>query len=303
MQKFQKRNNITQASGVNYFTNRYFPLAVKPISPGLGSSHNFDLTTQFHSHDFSELVVIYDGTAIHYINDLEYTVQKNDLFLLHGDNKHAFENMDQQFKLINIQFSLTGLSLPLRYLKQLPGFNGLFCMTSTNRNKKTFKNYLTVNNAELDALLKLISTLEAELQHRHPGYEFRSLNILMQIIMVCCRNYSNTAQPQTGAMWQLDKLLQHIDNDLTAPWTLQRMTELAGTSPSTLLRLFRREFDCTPVNYIMRKRLEYSLNFLDDPRSQIVDVAERCGFSDSNYFSKCFKKFYGITPGEFRKKS
>lgn len=65
--------------------------------------------------------------------------------------------------------------------------------------------------------------------------------------------------------------------------------------------LFKKRFDKTPSRYIILQRIEYAKQLLKMPHLSIMEVAERCGFSDVYYFSKVFKKEMGETPSSFRK--
>lgn len=66
-----------------------------------------------------------------------------------------------------------------------------------------------------------------------------------------------------------------------------------------LLRLFKKEFGITIVNFIIRTRLDAAYEFL---RSGIPvnKAAVMCGYSDAYNFSKMFKKYHGISPSEVK---
>ena len=53
------------------------------------------------------------------------------------------------------------------------------------------------------------------------------------------------------------------------------------------------------MTYIQILRLEASRDAIRDGEKRISAVASMCGFSDAAYFSRCFKKRYGMTPTEY----
>ncbi len=65
--------------------------------------------------------------------------------------------------------------------------------------------------------------------------------------------------------------------------------------------LFKKQFQKTPARYITLQKIEYAKELLRMPHLSVMEVAERCGFSDVYYFSKVFKKETGSTPTDFRK--
>ena len=68
-----------------------------------------------------------------------------------------------------------------------------------------------------------------------------------------------------------------------------------------LTRVFKEQFG-QPVNsYLVQLRITQAKRMLRFTDHTIEAVAQDCGFSDANYFSRLFKKVEGITPGEFRR--
>jgi len=56
----------------------------------------------------------------------------------------------------------------------------------------------------------------------------------------------------------------------------------------------------TTMNYIRILRLELAQKMLEETPESISNISLKCGFSDTHYFSNCFKKHFGISPSEFR---
>lgn len=66
-----------------------------------------------------------------------------------------------------------------------------------------------------------------------------------------------------------------------------------------LLRLFKREFGITVVNFIVRTRLDAAYDFLSSGYA-VNKAAIMCGYTDAYNFSKMFKKYHGISPSEVK---
>ena len=81
------------------------------------------------------------------------------------------------------------------------------------------------------------------------------------------------------------------------------ISEHVKLSSSYVCTLFKSETGITLNQYITEYRLGRARELLSDPRNRIVDIAERVGYSDSNYFSKIFRKSFGLSPSEFREKA
>lgn len=72
--------------------------------------------------------------------------------------------------------------------------------------------------------------------------------------------------------------------------------------PNHLSRFFHAHAKQNFRTYVNNIRLERSLHFLRDLRYNVTDVANLCGFTDLQYFIRCFRQRFGLTPGEYRKR-
>ena len=98
----------------------------------------------------------------------------------------------------------------------------------------------------------------------------------------------------------VQKVITRVESDLTADQTLNAHAQLLNVSPSYLSTLFRKEVGITLTEYVNRKRIEYGVFLLNTTTMQIQTIAQHCGISDINYFTRIFKKQIGKTPKEYR---
>lgn len=88
-------------------------------------------------------------------------------------------------------------------------------------------------------------------------------------------------------------------NYMTPDLRLDTIAKHFFVSAQHLSTLFSREKDITLSSYITNYRMQKAKElFLKDAPS-IQNAAVLCGFTDAGYFSKCFKKYYGVSPKEF----
>ena len=74
-------------------------------------------------------------------------------------------------------------------------------------------------------------------------------------------------------------------------------------SVSSLQRAFVRRLGMSPMQYVIRLRMNKAVQLLVERRLPVKEVAYLCGFSDEKYFSRAFKKAYGYPPSALRTKS
>ncbi len=80
------------------------------------------------------------------------------------------------------------------------------------------------------------------------------------------------------------------------------ISEKFGYDQSYFCRLFKSAVGVRPTEYIRVLRLEKARRMLQNKEISISKIALECGFSDVNYFTRCFRKHYEITAGDYRKK-
>lgn len=91
---------------------------------------------------------------------------------------------------------------------------------------------------------------------------------------------------------------QRIDRDIS----VQDIASHFYLSREYVSRRFKQEFGETISDYILRHRMEQAKTLLLHPDLKIVQIARMTGYDDEKYFSKVFKKTFGQTPVEYRKK-
>jgi two-component system response regulator YesN len=69
--------------------------------------------------------------------------------------------------------------------------------------------------------------------------------------------------------------------------------------PSYLRKVFKKEARISAVDYITYTRMKEAKELLVTGQMKLSAIAEKLGYNDPNYFSKCFKKRFGISPSEF----
>jgi AraC-like DNA-binding protein/ligand-binding sensor protein len=92
---------------------------------------------------------------------------------------------------------------------------------------------------------------------------------------------------------------QLVEEQGAAQITIQQLADSVHLSPGHLSRVFRRTAHMTLEQFLIRHRVELAKRALLDPRLNVAEVADRCGFCNPAYFSSVFKKYVKCTPREF----
>ena len=99
-----------------------------------------------------------------------------------------------------------------------------------------------------------------------------------------------------------DSIATYVEEHLSEKLSAAHVSKATHISVSGIYKCMKNSFGCTLSEYITKRRAERSLRLLEDGELSIEKVAESVGFSDSAYYSRCFKKLYGVSPLKYRKK-
>lgn len=81
--------------------------------------------------------------------------------------------------------------------------------------------------------------------------------------------------------------------------SLMDLSVFFGMSKTILCQQFKDVFSMTIGEYILQTRMIHAKEMLDEGYYNVTYVAEKCGYEDAGYFSKCFKKYFGISPKDY----
>lgn len=91
-----------------------------------------------------------------------------------------------------------------------------------------------------------------------------------------------------------------IRDQPAAHFDLEELARKANLSASHLRHLFKSETGFTPARFVKQVRLEQAAHLLGTTFLSVKEVMNRVGITNESYFSREFKKVYGVAPGEFR---
>lgn len=98
----------------------------------------------------------------------------------------------------------------------------------------------------------------------------------------------------------VDIVATYIAGHYRKEMELKELAALAGCSVRQLQRRFKQQKQLAPMEYIIQLRMESAARLLLYTDAPIGEVAEKAGYRDTYYFSRAFKKYYGVPPQVYR---
>lgn len=94
--------------------------------------------------------------------------------------------------------------------------------------------------------------------------------------------------------------LKYISDHFAEDIDINKLSGICCMNRSYFCRRFKQVTGRTPITYVNEYRLTKARSLLASQDGSVSEIADECGFSDSNYFSRLFTKCYGISPTKFR---
>ena len=273
-----------------YVTDPHLPIHVMDVP---------QLDIEMHSHDFTEIVFVLDGTGRHCIEEGSFTISAGDVFVINDDRAHAYADT-QNLRIINLLFDEARLLELTPDLARVPGYSEFLHLEPTFRARHPFGDRVRLRPDDLPVILDLVYAIERERRGRRPGFEQMSVAHLQTVLVHLCRRHSESPFPSGDYLESIGRVVSYLENHYREPIDVDRMAEIACMSQRSLLRHFRAATNLRPKEYLLRVRLAEACKRLrgSDP---ISTIAYDVGFTDCNYFTRCFRHVHGVSPTEWRK--
>ena len=269
------------------------PVAVERQSP--------QIPLEAHVHDFAEIVLIMGGRGIHFTGGERYPICAGDVFVIDVSRAHGYE-ATEDLELVNVLFDRARLQLPMLDVRELPGFHVLFTLEPRYRREHGFASRLHLSTEDLAVAEALVGRLERECSGHQPGYLFAATALFMDLVVHLSRCYSEMQAHSSVSLLRLGETLSYMERHYPEEISLAALCRIAHMSRNTLSAHFRKALGHPPIDYLIRLRISKAADLLREGVLNVTQVALRVGFSDSNYFTRQFRKIIGIPPREFRKR-
>lgn len=129
-------------------------------------------------------------------------------------------------------------------------------------------------------------------------YEWKQELLLQQIL--CEMLTIRYEQKAPIAVERVRRVLDYIHENPCREIRQEELLKRAGVRKTEFIKAFRIVTGTTPVRYILAQRLEIARDVLISSDLSVTMVAEKCGFADPFYFSRCFSAHFGMSPRQYR---
>lgn len=264
-----------------------------------------------HCHqDFFELFMVFAGACRFVADGGEYFLKKGDVLAVRGGLEHGIEDACE-LRAGSLHYKVESMMDWVKESEKLSGFyrffiEGSFIEGSFEGGKLEFTNGFHLEPSGLKYLEWLVDRVIFECKKVDENCLSKMKAYFLALAAFVAgqekRLDLNAAVRTRAGDLQLREVITYITEHYAEPIKVSKLAEMTYLSPRHFTRIFKEYFQITPMTFIINCRLRRARLLLEEKEYSITQVANESGFSDSNYFTRQFKKAYGISPSEYRVK-
>lgn len=247
-------------------------------------------------HEAVEIKCFYEGTATLLIGARSVPVRAGDVVVINPYEFHATVDTGAETGKYHL------FMLPLDYFAGIPGLDLQELFFAQGKAFRT----LFAADGELHGLLMQVAR---EAGRDQPARDVMIKGLLMQVFALLLRRgiaEGERPSPERSVLRRypvIDPALRCIKTHYAEKLTVEQLAALCGVSKHYFCRTFKAVTEKGAMEYLRHFRLRVANALLTGTDKGVAEIAACCGFEDQNYFSRCYKRYYGESPTQSRARS
>lgn len=153
------------------------------------------------------------------------------------------------------------------------------------------------------SLMNDLKVFMAEYENQLPGAEayLNALGVTITHQIIRCLLSMSVHREHIGDKFEIERVIALMNQNYGEKTSISSLACLANMSESHFARVFKKETGDTPMDYLMKVRIEKSKKYLRSQTMSMTEIAMRCGFSNASHFSSSFSKHMNVSPTAYQK--
>lgn len=249
---------------------------------------------EYHHHNFHKIVIFISGDVQYMVEGKVYNLKPWDVMLI-GRNEIHKCNADTN----------TPYERLIIWLKDDIELNDKYFLNLTNclkSSKEKNTHLLRLKENPCSIIKNLVSKI-LKYNNSNDVYDIALRNsFLVQTLVVLNKTYINSGNCNTENDIFYDKtterVMNYINSNLQSQLSIEELSDKFELSKHYLMRKFKKQTGHSIHNYIIQKRLIFSIELMKN-KSCMYQIAEEAGFNEYSTFVRAFKKYYGLSPKKY----
>lgn len=244
--------------------------------------------------DFCVLIYVIDGCIYVTEGDTDYEVNAGELLILKSGVHHFGKKKIQKgTKWIFVHF---GISADCNASPFYPDASPLGAYDATAESILTLPKFLDSVSARFEKELKTFIEYAQSDDAYKKWFINQRLFLLLSSLAVSTQGFSNN-------LTLSDRICRYLSDNIGVSFSSENIEKRFYLSYKYMSHLFKKEKGVTMQQYHNSVRMDEACRLLCSTLMSIGEIADKLGFSDVLYFSRCFRNYTGKSPSAYRKDS
>lgn len=244
--------------------------------------------------DFCVLIYVIDGCIYVTEGDTDYEVNAGKLLILkNGIHHFGKKKINKGTKWIFVHFRI---SADCNASPFYPDASPLGAYDTTAESILTLPKFLNSVSARFEKELKTFIEYTQSDDAYKKWFINQRLFLLLSSLAVSTQGFSNN-------LTLSDRICRYLSDNIGVPFSSENIEKRFYLSYKYMSHLFKKEKGVTMQQYHNSVRMDEACRLLCSTLMSIGEIADKLGFSDVLYFSRCFRNYTGKSPSAYRKDS
>ena len=277
-------------------SSTFLPVIVKTIE----RIHDTTWSMEPNRHEYYEMVYIKRGNAVFEISGYPAEIGPNDIIIIKPNQFHKFTVKSEP----GCEFIVLNFKFVNKFDMQFSGVSLEFFLDFVSG--KESGAFIRLKVSQKNEIINLLNRILKEKENPDIGSELLNYLLVMELFVLISRalkmEWENSIKNKSSKLKELIQVaVSYIDNNYERDISLKDIAQYVFLSTSYFTRAFKEEVGISPINYLLKTRIERSKELLKDSTLKISDIALNVGFSNQQRFNDIFKKNVKMTPLKYRK--
>jgi AraC-like DNA-binding protein len=276
-------------------SSSFLPVIVKTLE----RFYDTNWSMEPNKHENFEMVYIKKGDAVFEISGDPAYIGPNDIIIIKPNQSHKFQVKSEsgcEFIVLNFKFTDKGHS----------DFSeislGDFLNFVSGRESGAF---IKLKISQKNEIITILNRILKERESSEIGSELLNYLLVMELFIHISRalkmEWENSIKGKSPKLKELIHIaVSYINNNFERDISLGDIAKYVFLSPSYFTRAFKEEVGMSPINYLLKVRVERAKELLVETSMKISEIALSVGFSNQQRFNEIFKKYAGTSPLQYK---
>lgn len=251
---------------------------------------------RFNWHSSLELMLVLSGSLTAYTEEGNYELKADDFLVINSNVGHATILQSPKTTALCLHISRS-------YLEQMCGLDSVpqFCCCSSSNDGR-------VDPGSQALIRSCMSGIYLALGTKERNKQLLAVSQVRLLVSILLQKYSKPVLSRMSRPSHMEQknriheMIRYINRNFRESISLNNLAEISKMNISYLSSYFKAHVGINFHEYLTRKRLTYAAYLLHNTEDSVLEIAEDAGFPDGKALNQAFKKYFNISPREYRKK-